>query len=631
MSENYYRLLKLLVEPCTRVLLELLETFARNDLVTAGQPFTSIEAYISTKKTFLKSKLGKDQFRTVYPHSGAVDAKKWDISVLCSLSIVLFIPQGHYLHTHITSIRSERNSLSHKTSTTDILDSEFTRIWVALKSNILCVANSAKGSTFQTKISEEIDVLETSAIDPVSRLKLLETWNETLTKSFNGNMLLLQRKISGQTGVMRQLSKRVNVHKSITVRLRSNFESLDKSSKVMCRTIKKQKVKIEQMHEKIVILKETSENSSLILNKTVTKRRSLIGGKICKSMRTENKYEERFKERFHSTLDRCLPDDFNPPKQIDTIVDNLTTRRFVVVSGHENTVYLQTALKAIKSMKYDENRCVQLTNAADWIHIEPDEISLVLFKDPFGGFFFDKKRSKVMIDELDEIKESRERKYDIVIVTRQERLHDVHSTLGFRLPSVVEVKELNLDNTNSLQTSPSTSAEPRGKLDKCFNNLTELTVCYRNQRNPIPDDEVISEHVENCRQKLKDEHWLFLLGTDHDLIKNIALEIADSYGENEYFMLTNPDHILHFDVKRTNLLVIEHFAGRYRFESYKAHKWLETFDHISAMSCSGQLDVIVTSGQDQMKGCVEEFGELPLFRHVIDVTNKTKVRQREYR
>jgi hypothetical protein len=93
-----------------------------------------------------------------------------------------------------------------------------------------------------------------------------------------------------------------------------------------------------------------------------------------------------------------FPDDFNAPNEVSGIRAKLRDCHHVVVTGSNNSRYLETALAAIKGMDYNYKRSVEMHTSSDWRHIDPEDVDLVLCRDPFGGFSYDERKAKAMGD-----------------------------------------------------------------------------------------------------------------------------------------------------------------------------------------------------------------------------------------
>lgn len=109
-------------------------------------------------------------------------------------------------------------------------------------------------------------------------------------------------------------------------------------------------------------------------------------------------------------------------KEIDQILTELHSKHFALVSGFGQSLYLETTLSAIKK-DYDKERCVEVSNALDWVHVDSKDVSLALFMHPFDKDILNQEKSRDMIKLLDNIEESTNEEdgepTDVVIVTDQ--------------------------------------------------------------------------------------------------------------------------------------------------------------------------------------------------------------------
>jgi hypothetical protein len=98
-----------------------------------------------------------------------------------------------------------------------------------------------------------------------------------------------------------------------------------------------------------------------------------------------------------------LPENFTPPAEIADIRTKLQDSHHVIIAGSRNSLNLATALFVIKDIEYDHNRCVEMTSASEWRHIDPEDVDLVLCRDPFGKPLYDARKASSMVDIFDSI------------------------------------------------------------------------------------------------------------------------------------------------------------------------------------------------------------------------------------
>ena len=117
-----------------------------------------------------------------------------------------------------------------------------------------------------------------------------------------------------------------------------------------------------------------------------------------------------------------LPDGFYAPKEVTDIRSKLRKYHRVVVAGSNNSRYLETALTAIRGMDYNYKRSVEMYTSSDWLHIDPDDVDLVVCRNPFGNFSYDEGKAKAMADIFNSMMHSTrgedgDKTLDIIIVT----------------------------------------------------------------------------------------------------------------------------------------------------------------------------------------------------------------------
>lgn len=137
-----------------------------------------------------------------------------------------------------------------------------------------------------------------------------------------------------------------------------------------------------------------------------------------------------FAGRFQSSMQTELPDNFIPPAEVADIRARLRDKHRVVVTGNEKSRYIETTFFVIKSLKYNLARCVEMSDASDWCHIDPDETDLVLIRDPFGTHAYDENKTQSMLDIFDSllhavIPKGDKKILDLIIVTESSCLWEV--------------------------------------------------------------------------------------------------------------------------------------------------------------------------------------------------------------
>jgi hypothetical protein len=133
-----------------------------------------------------------------------------------------------------------------------------------------------------------------------------------------------------------------------------------------------------------------------------------------------------------------LGKDYKPGACVDVIKTELRDKHHVVVTGNCNSRYLDTALYVIRDLDYDMERCVEMNSASDWRHIQPDDVDLVLCRNPFGNYVYDDNKACRMIDIFDDIlgaveATDGENNIDFVIVTNEDCLPKDRKVMAHKL------------------------------------------------------------------------------------------------------------------------------------------------------------------------------------------------------
>ncbi|XP_053389782.1 uncharacterized protein LOC128552751, partial [Mercenaria mercenaria] len=158
-----------------------------------------------------------------------------------------------------------------------------------------------------------------------------------------------------------------------------------------------------------------------------TEKRETKTGHTSKRMKTVDTILQKLREQFAQTFYRELPDDYAQPNEASTIRQNLTHDHHVTICGYEKSKYLACALSVIADLDYDRSRCVEMTKPGDWRHVDPEEVDLILYHDPFSLSVTEKKRELFDVFQalMDVSTTSDDQaRIDVVIVTERCKLEE---------------------------------------------------------------------------------------------------------------------------------------------------------------------------------------------------------------
>jgi energy-coupling factor transporter ATP-binding protein EcfA2 len=137
-----------------------------------------------------------------------------------------------------------------------------------------------------------------------------------------------------------------------------------------------------------------------------------------------------------------------------------------------------------------------------------------------------------------------------------------------------------------------------------------------NKINSCQVDEEILKKAKKSFQKYK---AILLTGRKKSGKTSIAVALASVYKEQECLLLKKPHDIDKIDFPNICLVIIDEFAGKYRYEENEAYEWYNMFDLLYNTVVAGQLNVIITCEKGKLDKCINEIGRHAILDHVVDV------------
>ncbi|XP_060597219.1 uncharacterized protein LOC132751115 isoform X3 [Ruditapes philippinarum] len=565
MADKYYRLVCFVVDICADVLRKYFVKLAKTD---AGNTYTSVDAYLSHKKRdvmrlFNNKQLRRDQYDLLYPGNGTADENQWDVSILVTLIKELFARRLQPLVNVALEIeiRGIRNELQHHPNTGNISDDDFDDYWGRLDSSVRLIAMNALDTNDQASLLDKINQVKCNHLPNLG--DCLRIWHEETSKQLLNTMNEVHANAEESTSILRQVTVQKPGH------------SGDKNKRI----------------------------------------------------KVADDILARLQAGFESTM-KELSDDFNPPSEVTDIRAKLRDCHHVLVTGCNNSRYFETALAAIKGMDYNYKRCVEMHTSSDWRHIDPEDVDLVVCRDPFGRISYDNSKAKAMDDIFKSMMHSTKRDngdkaLDIVIVTdlnilEECKLHYDHELLDevvkvFTDTSSTQPADLTIGCRGQGQYAQSSSLPVTrnnlGAMTEYFLRVYKIYSCQ-------VDDEILKK-AKKCFQKYK---AIVLTGLKKCGKTSIAVALASSYKEQECLLLKKPHDIDKIDFPNICLVIIDEFAGKYRYEENEAYEWYNMFDHLYNAVIAGQMNVIITCEKGKLDKCINEIGRHAILDHVVDVT-----------
>jgi hypothetical protein len=101
--------------------------------------------------------------------------------------------------------------------------------------------------------------------------------------------------------------------------------------------------------------------------------------------------------------------------------------------------------------------------------------------------------------------------------------------------------------------------------------------------------------------------------------------LASAYDEQQCLLLKKPHDIDKIDFPNICLVIIDEFAGKYRYEENEAYEWYNMFDHLYNAVIAGQMNVLITCEKVKLDKCINEIGRHAILDHVVNVQLQTTV------
>ncbi|XP_053382765.1 uncharacterized protein LOC123540354 isoform X2 [Mercenaria mercenaria] len=388
---------------------------------------------------------------------------------------------------------------------------------------------------------------------------------------------------------------------------------------------------IKQMQNKLNEIESDTKETTSILRQVTVQKPGPSGDKN-KRIKTADDILAKLQACFETTM-KELPADFSAPSEVADIRTKLRDNHYVVVSGSYNSRYFETALAAIKGMGYNYKRSVEMHKSSDWRHIDPEDVDLVLCRNPFGSISYDENKSKSMADIFNNMKHTTkgddDKTLDIIMVTDSKILaeckqfhdHDI-------LENVVKV----FDDTSETHPADLTLECRNQDVYSAYlpvsNNLKDMTSNFLKQYR-ISSGQVNEEILRKTRLKFKANKAVVLTGPKKCGKTSVAVALASSYDPSQCILLTEPNDFKTIDLRNTCLVIIDEFAGEYCYSKEDVYKWYSMFNHVYNAITAGKMNAIITCEKGKLEKCCVEISPHPLLEHRVDMPERTTVIKQE--
>ena len=98
-----------------------------------------------------------------------------------------------------------------------------------------------------------------------------------------------------------------------------------------------------------------------------------------------------------------------------------------------------------------------------------------------------------------------------------------------------------------------------------------------------------------------------------------AASLVSGYQHDQCLVLADPADWKYVKLGDVSVVIVEDFAGKYRYDLALCVKWLKTFDLIYASVKGRKLNVIITSYKKYMDRCKTELGSHALLERIIEL------------
>jgi energy-coupling factor transporter ATP-binding protein EcfA2 len=138
--------------------------------------------------------------------------------------------------------------------------------------------------------------------------------------------------------------------------------------------------------------------------------------------------------------------------------------------------------------------------------------------------------------------------------------------------------------------------------------------------NKIPSGQVDDEILKKAKKSFQKYKAIVLTGHEKCGKTSLAVALASAYDVQDCLLLKKPNDINYIDFPNTCLVIIDEFAGKYRYEENEVYEWYNMFDYLYNAVIAEQMNVIITCEKGKLDKCIKEVSRHAILEHVVDVS-----------
>ncbi|XP_060572590.1 uncharacterized protein LOC132730637 [Ruditapes philippinarum] len=221
----------------------------------------------------------------------------------------------------------------------------------------------------------------------------------------------------------------------------------------------------------------------------------------------------------------------------------------------------------------------------------------------------------------------RQRLY-IVIVSDVDVLHKFTSKFQHKiLAEVVTVCPTTSEEDPLDLTYQNTNTD--FNINPCYHNLLEMSAIFA--ENYKKDESTLSESVvETAKAKFKQHKAIIIKGPRKCGKTTLAALLTSIYQPGEFLIIYKADDTKYISLDKVCLVVVEDFAGKYRYDNVGASDWMRAFDMLHSLVKAGKLNVVLTCKDTFLAECKKDFEDHPIFDNPVQMEESDiRIKQEE--
>ncbi|XP_053389781.1 uncharacterized protein LOC128552749, partial [Mercenaria mercenaria] len=136
-------------------------------------------------------------------------------------------------------------------------------------------------------------------------------------------------------------------------------------------------------------------------------------------------------------------------------------------------------------------------------------------------------------------------------------------------------------------------------------------------------DEIDQALMDSAREKFKKHKALVITGPKGSGKTNFAVNLVSTcYEENQCVVLTETSEWKHVILGEVSVIIIDEFAGKFKYNASTAEGWLNKFDLIYAAVVQGKVNVIVTCETGRFNKVLKACSGHALLNHRIKMPGR---------